>query len=77
MKPPFARPVSSGGNTAEEPRRPRVFEPAQAVALPESIEPITDIEVPLDDTVRPPRLLGWVGRVAWTAGGRRSRAPRG
>lgn len=69
MKPPFARPVSSGGNTAEEPRRPRVFEPAQAVALPESIEPITDIEVPLDDTVRPPRLLGWVGRVAWTAGG--------
>lgn len=69
MKPPFARTVSTSGAAADEPRRPRAFEPAQAVALPESIEPITDIDVPLDDTARPPRLLSWVGRVAWTAGG--------
>lgn len=69
MKPPFARPISAGNATAEEPRRPRAFEPAQVVALPENIEPLTDIEVEVDDTARPPRLLGWVGRVAWIAGG--------
>lgn len=69
MKPPFARTVSSNGAAADEPRRPRAFEPAQAVALPASIEALTDIDVPLDDTARPPRLLGWVGRVAWIAGG--------
>ncbi|MDB5541378.1 MAG: hypothetical protein JWQ89_3105 [Devosia sp.] len=69
MKPPFARPISTGTAAADEPRRPRAFQPAQVVALPETIEPITEIDVPLDDAVRPPRLLGWVGRVAWTAGG--------
>lgn len=69
MKPPFARAVSETGTAAEEPRRPRVFAPAQATALPETIEPLTDTEVPLDDAVAPPRLLGWFGRVAWIAGG--------
>lgn len=69
MKPPFARTVPSNGAPAEEPRRPRVFEPAQAAALPEAIEPITDDDAPLDDAVRPPRLLGWAGRIAWTAAG--------
>ncbi|WP_055049434.1 YcjF family protein [Devosia sp. A16] len=69
MKPPFARTLASAGGAAEEPRRPRVFEPAQAVALPEAIEPITDIEALPDDAARPPKLLGWAGRIAWTAAG--------
>lgn len=69
MKPPFARTVSSGPEAAEEPRRPRVFQPEQALALPEAIEPITEAEVPLDDAVAKPRLMGWFGRVAWATGG--------
>ncbi|MBN9309523.1 TIGR01620 family protein [Devosia sp.] len=69
MKPPFARPTSSGANLSEEPRRPRVFQPRQAVALPDAIEPITEVDVPLDEAVAAPRLMGWFGRMAWTTGG--------
>jgi putative membrane protein len=69
MKPPFARPTGSGAEFAEEVRRPRVFQPTQAVALPDAIEPITEIEAPLDEAVAQPRLMGWFGRIAWTTGG--------
>ncbi len=69
MKPPFARTVGSSTDAAEEPRRPRVFQPTQAVALPDTIEPITEADVPLDEAVAKPRLMGWFGRIAWTTGG--------
>ena len=69
MKPPFARPTGSGADLSEEMRRPRVFQPTQAVGLPDEIEPITEADVPLDDAVAPPRLMGWFGRIAWATGG--------
>ena len=69
MKPPIARTVGTGSDAAEEQRRPRVFQPTQVVALPDMIEPITEADVPLDEAVTKPRLMGWFGRIAWTAGG--------
>ncbi len=68
MKPPFARPTGSSDDHIDEARRPRVFQPTQAVALPEVIEPITDVDAPLDNAVAPPRVMGWFGRIAWTTG---------
>jgi len=69
MKPPFARTVPGASAAEDEPRRPRVFEPSQATALPETIEAMTDVEVPLDEAMAAPQLLGWFGRVAWVSGG--------
>ena len=69
MKAPFARPVDDGRPTEEPARKPRAFEAAQAPALPDIIEPLTD-EAATDDIVaKPPRLLGWLGRIAWIAAG--------
>ncbi|MDC9824163.1 TIGR01620 family protein [Devosia sp. ZB163] len=69
MKPPFARPVGPEAEQQDDTRRPRAFQPTQAIALPEEIELLTDVDVPLDEAVEPPRLMGWFGRLLWTTGG--------
>lgn len=69
MKPPFARPVGDDAITGETLRRPRVFAPAEAADLPATIEAISEAEIEADAVAKPPRLLGWLGRIVWTAGG--------
>lgn len=68
MKAPFARDMASSGGIDDSARKPRAFEPTQAPALPERIEALTDTEV-VEAELRPPRILGWLGRIAWIAGG--------
>ena len=68
MKAPFAREVPGGTAEEEAARKPRAFEAAQVPALPETIEPLTEAEE-VEAELRPPRLLSWLGRVAWIAGG--------
>lgn len=70
MKQPFARPVVTGAATSEQARRPRAFAPDEVAALPELIEPLTEAELPPEaEVAAPPRLVGWLGRIAWIAGG--------
>ncbi|MGN6486412.1 MAG: YcjF family protein [Devosia sp.] len=69
MKPPFARPIdpATGEVTAE--RRPRAFAP-EAAAVPEVIEVLSDDATVVDaEVAAPPRLVGWLGRIVWIAGG--------
>lgn len=70
MKPPFARPVDPETGEAAAERRPRVFAP-DAAPVPEVIEVLSDeAGVDLDaEVAAPPRLTGWLGRIAWIAGG--------
>jgi putative membrane protein len=49
-------------------RKPRAFEPVQAPALPDMVEPLTEADV-VGAELRPPRILGWLGRIAWGAAG--------
>ncbi|MBK8083811.1 MAG: TIGR01620 family protein [Devosia sp.] len=69
MKQPFARPVPPDTAAETTGRRPRDFSPADAVALPESIEPISDVPAGGTDDAPPPRRLGWLWRIAGIAGG--------
>ncbi|MGC4077522.1 MAG: TIGR01620 family protein [Rubrivivax sp.] len=69
MKAPFARPVDGSGDATEAQRRPRAFEPTQAISLPETIEPLTESEPMVDDVARPPRLTSWLARLVWATGG--------
>lgn len=68
MKPPIARPLSSG--TGEEPQRrsPRAFAPDAVPAAPETVEVFSDLP---DLPVEPPAIgrMRWPGRVLWGAGG--------
>jgi putative membrane protein len=64
MKRPIARPTAAEPENALASRLPRAFAPAKvAIAEPE-------FDTPVDETlVAPaPRRMGWVGRLAWTAG---------
>jgi putative membrane protein len=65
MKRPIARPIAAEPENAEASRVPRAFAPAKvAVSEPE-------FDTPSDESLvaPPPRRMGWVGRLAWTAGG--------
>lgn len=65
MKRPIARPTTPADKPPEPTRIPRAFAPARV----EIAEP--DFESLGDETLvaPPPRRMGWVGRLAWTAGG--------
>lgn len=65
MKRPIARPTTPTTEPNEVFRAPKAFAPAKA----EVIEP--EFDVAPDETLiaPPPRRMGWVGRLAWTAGG--------
>lgn len=70
MKRPVARPVAGAeGEATTVSRPPRAFTPDAAAAATDVVEIFVD--EPAEETVvaRPPRLLGWLGRVAWAAGG--------
>jgi putative membrane protein len=66
MKRPVARPTTTAAPEGMETIRvPRAFAPAKV----EIAEP--EFDVAADETLvaPPPRRVGWVGRLAWTAGG--------
>ncbi len=69
MKQPFAKPVPAEAEAAGTGRRPRAFAPAEALALPERIEPISDAPVPERDEVARPGRPGWLWRAVGIAGG--------
>lgn len=69
MTEPFAKPVSGVPSDGETLRRPRVFAPTEAADLPATIEALSEDDVTVDAVAKPPRLLGWLGRIVWAAGG--------
>jgi putative membrane protein len=65
MKRPIARPTAQTADAPDPIRAPRAFAPAKV----EVVEPEFDA-APDETLVAPtPRHMGWVGRLAWTAGG--------
>lgn len=64
MKRPVAYPIDSSENSTVL-RTPRAYAP-QSVAIS---EPVFEPEISQSLVAPPPRRLGWVGRLAWTAGG--------
>jgi putative membrane protein len=65
MKRPIARPTTAATEATESFRAPRAFAPAKV----EEAEPTFDA-APDETLVAPaPRRMGWVSRLAWTAGG--------
>ena len=65
MKRPIARPTASLDSAPEPIRAPRAFSPDQVEIAEPQFDAATDAAL-----VAPPaRKLGWVGRLAWTAGG--------
>ncbi len=65
MKRPIARPTVTAGADIETIRVPRAFAPAKV----EIAEPEFDLAADETLVAPPPRRMGWVGRLAWTAGG--------
>lgn len=65
MKRPIARPTQTQTETVTPVRIPRAFAPAEAEIVETSFEP----ELEPDLVGPPPRRMGWIGRIAWTAGG--------
>jgi putative membrane protein len=65
MKQPVARPTASTPEATQPLRTPRAFEPAAV----QFTEPSFDTPQEDDLIAPPPRRMGWVGRLAWTAGG--------
>jgi putative membrane protein len=65
MKRPVARPTNTAADDVELVRVPRAFAPAK-VEITEAA-----FDEAIDETLvaPPPRRMGWVGRLAWTAGG--------
>ncbi len=64
MKRPIARPTQTQSETTTPVRIPRAFAPAEAELVETSFE--AELE---PDLVGPPsRRMGWIGRIAWTAG---------
>ncbi|MCW5721344.1 MAG: TIGR01620 family protein [Devosia sp.] len=65
MKRPIARPTQ-GQEANEAPvRLPRAFAPTAAEIVDTAFDPEPEAEL----VAPPPRRLGWIGRIAWTAGG--------
>lgn len=67
MKRPTARPVARDRGTEVPHRAPRAFAPDEAANVPERIEPLLEAETTAE-IARPPRLLGFLGKLAWTTG---------
>lgn len=69
MKPPFARPVDPEPGEVTAERRPRAFAP-DAAPVSDVVEVLSDAVADVDaEAAEPPRLTGWLGRIAWIAGG--------
>ena len=70
MKAPFARPLDPETGEVTTGRRPRAFAP-EAAPVPEVIEVLSDepkVELAAE-VAAPPKLIGWLGRIVWIAGG--------
>lgn len=65
MKRPVARPTVQTTADVEAFRAPRAFAPAKVEIAEPEFDPETDETL----VAPPPRRTGWVGRLAWTAGG--------
>ena len=65
MKRPVARPTIQTAADVEAFRAPRAFAPAKVEIAEPEFDPETDETL----VAPPPRRTGWVGRLAWTAGG--------
>jgi putative membrane protein len=69
MKRPVARTVASEADVAIERRAPRAFAPGDAMAAGTAVETWIEPESEEITVAQPPRLLSFLGKVAWTAGG--------
>lgn len=67
MKRPVARPVPPERAADMPHRAPRAFAPDEAAGVPDRIEPLLEAEAAAE-IARPPRFLGVLGKLAWTAG---------
>src|SRR5690242_6396838 len=67
MTDPFARPISSGPSAEIAPRAPKAFTPATTAIV--EAEPDFAAEPLGEETMPALRHMGWIGRLAWTAGG--------
>ena len=69
MKRPTARPVAAEAAEAQERRGPRAFAAADVATAETAVE--TFVEAAPDEIVpaAPPRFIGFLGKLAWTAGG--------
>ena len=66
MKRPIARPTATTPADIEVANRaPRAFAPAKVAIAEPDFDPIADETL----VAPPPRRMGWVSRLAWTAGG--------
>ncbi|MET3924861.1 TIGR01620 family protein [Devosia sp. 2618] len=65
MKRPIARPTATVNTDTELYRAPRAFVPTSVDIVETEFDPTTDETL----IAPPPRRMGWVGRLAWTAGG--------
>lgn len=69
MKRPVARTVSRATDSDVGSRSPRAFSPQTAVSVEKSIEPIVAADETEELATRPPKLLGWLGKVVWLSAG--------
>lgn len=65
MKRPIARPTGAATDEIEHVRVPRAFAPAKVEIAEAEFDQAPDETLAAD----PPHRMGWVGRLAWTAGG--------
>lgn len=65
MKRPVAHPTAQTNTPADAVRSPRAFTPERA----EIVEVAFEQEAEPELVGPPPRLMGWLGRMAWTSGG--------
>ncbi len=65
MKRPVAHTITRSDDQSDATRAPRAFTPDRAEIVEIAFEPEPDPEL----VAPPPRRMGWIGRVAWTAGG--------
>src|SRR5690606_20196315 len=69
MKRPVARTIAET-DTPEAPRRPpRAYVPEQAKAAQQAVETWVEPEPDEVGVAKPPRLLSFLGKLAWTTGG--------
>ena len=69
MKRPMARPVVDNPDDAPERRGPRAFAPDNVAVTVTEVETFVDPDTEEIVPPRPPRIFGFLGKLAWTAGG--------
>ena len=68
MTDPFARPIAGQDSQPEALRLPRAFTPAET-AIAEAEPDFDALDAAAIEAAPPPRRMGWLGRLAWSAGG--------